>query len=58
MTQCGTAFLVSKATHVTTGAVGVLNPGRIWLARNLEEPQRARLACNFAGLMLYLPPTD
>ncbi len=41
-----------------TGAVEVLNPGRIWLARNLEEPQRARLACIFAGLMLNLPPTD
>jgi hypothetical protein len=41
-----------------TGAVEVLNPGRIWLARNLKEPQRAGLACNFAGLMLYLPPTD
>lgn len=40
------------------GAVEVLNPGRIWLARNLEDPQRARLACTFAGLMLYLPPTD
>ncbi len=41
-----------------TGAVEVLNPGRIWLARNLMEPQRARLACTFVGLMLYLPPTD
>lgn len=41
-----------------TGAVEVLNPGRIWLARNLKEPQRAKLACTFAGLMLYLPPTD
>ena len=41
-----------------TGAVEVLNPGRIWLALNLEQPQRARLACTFAGLMLYLPPID
>ena len=41
-----------------TGAVEVLNPGRIWLARNLKDPQRARLACTFAGLLLYLPPTD
>ena len=41
-----------------TGAVEVLNPGRIWLALDLEEPQRARLACTFAGLMLYLPPID
>ncbi len=40
------------------GAVEVLNPGRIWLALNIEEPQRARLACTFAGLMLYLPPID
>ena len=41
-----------------TGAVEVLNPGRIWLALDLERPQRARLACTFAGLMLYLPPMD
>lgn len=40
------------------GAVEVLNPGRIWLARNLEQPQRVSLACTFAGLMLYLPPTN
>ena len=40
------------------GAVEVLNPGRIWLARNLKEPQRAKLACTFAGLMLYLPPIN
>ena len=40
------------------GAVEVLKPGRIWLARNFGEPQRGRLACNLAGLMLYLPPTD
>ena len=41
-----------------TGAVEVLKPGRIWLALDLENPQRARLACTFAGLMLYLPPID
>ena len=41
-----------------TGAVEVLNPGRIWLALDLERSQRARLACTFAGLMLYLPPID
>jgi len=41
-----------------TGAVEVLKPGRVWLARNLKETQRARFACIFAGLMLYLPPTD
>jgi hypothetical protein len=40
------------------GAVEVLNPGRIWLARNLKEPQQAKLACTFAGLMLYLPPIN
>ena len=41
-----------------TGAVEVLNPGRIWLGLNLERSQRAGLACTFAGLMLYLPPID
>ena len=40
------------------GAVEVLNPGRIWLAPNLEEPQRANFACTFSGLMLYQPPRD
>jgi hypothetical protein len=40
------------------GAVEVLNPGRIWLAQHLEDQQRDRLACTFAGLMLYLPPID
>ncbi len=41
-----------------TGAVEVLNPGRIWLAQNLEEPQRVGFACTFSGLMLYQPPRD
>lgn len=40
------------------GAVDVLKPGKVWLARHVEVAQRAELACIFAGLLLYQPPTD
>ena len=40
------------------GAVEVLHPGRIWLARALDNDGRSDLACLFAGLMLYKPPRD
>ena len=38
------------------GAVEVLKPGRIWLAKNLKANEQSLLACSFVGLMLYLPP--
>jgi hypothetical protein len=38
------------------GAVGVVKPGRVWLAKGLAEPVRQQLACLFAGLLLYMPP--
>lgn len=38
------------------GAVGVVKPGRVWLAKSLAEPARRQLACLFAGLLLYMPP--
>lgn len=38
------------------GALGVVKPGRVWLAKTLAEPARRQLACLFAGLLLYMPP--
>jgi hypothetical protein len=40
------------------GAVEVLKPGRVWYARGLQDSERAELACLYAGLMLYEPPSD
>lgn len=40
------------------GAVGVVKPGRVWLAKALPARTHAELACLFAGLMLYEPPKD
>ena len=40
------------------GAVEVLKPGRVWLAKSVAVAERAELACLFAGLMLYMPPRD
>jgi hypothetical protein len=38
------------------GAVGVVKPGRVWLAKSVPESARRQLACLFAGLLLYMPP--
>lgn len=38
------------------GALGVVKPGRVWLAKSLPEPARRQLTCLFAGLLLYMPP--
>ena len=40
------------------GAVDVLRPGRVWMGRAIEPSERKQLACIFAGLMLYQPPSD
>jgi hypothetical protein len=40
------------------GAVEVLKPGRVWFARDIENAERADLACLYAGLLLYLPPDE
>jgi len=40
------------------GAVEILHPGRIWLARTLNPSERSNLACAFVGLMLYSPDRD
>lgn len=37
------------------GAVDVLGPGRAWLAKSLEEPQRTDVTCVMAGLLLFKP---
>ena len=39
------------------GAVDVLRPGRVWMGRAIEPGERKQLACIFAGLMLYQPPS-
>lgn len=39
------------------GAVDVLNPGRVWVSTAVPDTERKELACIFAGLMLYRPPT-
>jgi hypothetical protein len=41
---------------VVAGAVEVLRPGRVWLARPLDPARRADLACLFGGLLLFQPP--
>ena len=43
---------------VAVGAVDVLRPGRVWVVRAIEPGERKQLACIFAGLMLYQPPSD
>lgn len=40
------------------GAFEVIRPGRLWLARSIEGPARADLACLAAAVMLYMPPSD
>ena len=35
------------------GAVDVLGPGRVWLAKTLEGDRRTDVICVFAGLLLY-----
>ncbi len=37
------------------GAVEVLQPGRVWLAKHLVATEKTALACSFVGLILYLP---
>jgi hypothetical protein len=37
------------------GAVDVLGPGRVWLAKTLEGDRRTDVTCVFAGLLLYKP---
>ncbi|HZU82618.1 MAG TPA: hypothetical protein VE987_06865, partial [Polyangiaceae bacterium] len=37
------------------GAVDVLGPGRVWLAKTLEGDRRTDVACVFAGLLLFKP---
>ncbi len=38
-------------------AVEVTGKGRVWLAKSLEAGARGDVACLFAGLLLYQPPT-
>jgi hypothetical protein len=40
------------------GAVEVLKPGRAWFARGMDDTERSDLACLYAGLLLYMPPSD
>jgi hypothetical protein len=38
------------------GAVDIAHPGKVWMARALDDQTKADLACLTAGLLLYLPP--
>jgi hypothetical protein len=40
------------------GAVEVLHPGRIWLAKSFDGAARRRLGCLMVGAMLYVPPSS
>lgn len=40
------------------GAVEVLKPGRAWFAKDIDDAERSDLACLYAGLLLYAPPSD
>jgi hypothetical protein len=39
------------------GAVEVAGKGRVWLSKSLDAGAKADVACLFAGLLLYQPPT-
>jgi hypothetical protein len=39
-------------------AVETMRPGRVWLHKNISEPEASATACALAGMMLYLPPSD
>lgn len=43
-------------TQRAVSAVDVEMPGKVWMARSLDEQTRADLACLTAGLLLYQPP--
>lgn len=32
--------------------------GQVWVKKGIDEAKKARIACVFAGLMLYQPPSD
>lgn len=55
--QSGTPTGFRADLHGPQGAVEVVFPGQVWLSRQLDGPTRERLACVFAGLMLYQPPS-
>ncbi len=40
------------------GAVETLNPGRVWLNKELAEGDAEAVSCTLVGLMLYVPPSD
>ena len=40
------------------GAVEVVHPGQVWLAKGLDAPTRAKATCAFVGLMLYKAPSE
>ena len=44
--------------HTPVAAVEVLHPGRIWFDPEVSQEDETRMSCVFAGLMLYVPPSD
>lgn len=50
-------YRVDSATG-PIGAVELKKPGRVWISKAVEGSARQQIACLFAGLLLYNPPTD
>jgi hypothetical protein len=40
------------------GAVDILHPGHVWIDKGLDPSKRDDVACVFAGLLLYVLPSD
>jgi len=46
-----------RGPNEAVAAVEVTGKGRVWLSKSLEPGARGDVACLFAGLLLYQPPT-
>ncbi len=51
-------FRADNEDKEVLGAVEVVHPGQVWVKKGIDEAKQARIACVFAGLMLYQPPSD
>lgn len=51
-------FRADNPDKEVLGAVEVVYPGQVWVKKGIDEAKKARIACVFAGLMLYQPPSD
>lgn len=51
-------FRADNEDKEVLGAVEVVHPGQVWVKKGIDEAKKAKVACVFAGLMLYQPPSD